>query len=263
MIAGVNPNLSQNRSIKPLGRSSSTLAPRAGTPARPHAAFQRRLQLEVVAKSHKQTSDAERSDIDQLDARHGQKQHQQDPRGQGPPRWRAWLGSIPKILPLFRQSSDAEETATDGKAWSWKYVLAHFRMLLLGCLAGCMLLLVRYTAILQARSAPKEVLYSDFVALLDARKVKAARLEAASSRLFFECHPAEKSDASATAAAAAVASSSSSSSSSASAAEAVAAVTPAAAKPALRRRFFIKLADKQDQLLVGKIIAAGGAYPWV
>lgn len=251
-------------------RNSGSLT--TGISARPHLAPRRPLQLVASSKPHNYAHQSDRSSIEPLDVEHGQHQQQhphhhqqqQDPRRQGPPRWRAWLGSIGSVLPLFKRDADADRPAADGKAWSLALLLAQLRMLLLGGLAACMLMLVRYTVLLQARTAPREVLYSDFVALLDTGKVKAARLEAASSRLFFECHASQEAAAVPAAAAAAVAAASSSSSispassSSLPAAEAVAVATPAAAKPSLRRRFYIKLADKQDPLLVGKIIAAGG-----
>jgi cell division protease FtsH len=145
---------------------------------------------------------------------------------------------------------------------------------------GCVLLVVRYSILHQARTAPREVLYSDFVTLLDSGKVKAARLEASSSKLMFEMHPQEAAAAAGGAAAAAAAASAKASSSAAAssskASAAAAAAAPAAAAaadaaapaaPAPHRRFYIKLADKQDPLLVGKVLQAGGihtyaARPW-
>lgn len=249
-------------------RSSSSLSASVPLVARPHLASRRALQLVSSSNPHQHIHQTDRSEFEQLDVKHGQHQHQQqsDPRQQGPPRWRAWLGSIGSILPLSRRENDAGGPAADRKAWSWRFVLAQLRMLLLGCLAACMLMLVRYTAVLQARTAPKEVLYSQFVSMLDTGKVKAARLEAASSRLFFECHPTAEAVPPPPATSVSVAASSSSSKATASSStssvsapvpEALQTAASAAAKPTLRRRFYIKLADKQDPLLVGKIIAAG------
>ncbi|WIA09955.1 hypothetical protein OEZ85_010168 [Tetradesmus obliquus] len=146
-------------------------------------------------------------------------------------------------------------------------------MVALGVLAAALLVGVRYTAIVQARTAPKEVLYSDFMTLVESGRVRAARLEAASSKLYFECQPVA-----AAAAAAAPASSSAAQAStrnskqpqqpaaaaaagtSTAAAAAAAAVLPAASKRPLRKSFYVKLADRHDPVLVGKILTAGVEY---
>jgi hypothetical protein len=105
--------------------------------------------------------------------------------------------------------------------------------------------------------------------------VRRARLEAASSKLFFELNPAQQQQQQAGAAPAAAGDSSSSSSATkkgkaaaasskqaaatavSSAASASSPATAPAAPAGAARRFFVKLADKQDPYLVGKVLAAG------
>jgi hypothetical protein len=195
---------------------------------------------------------------------HSSKQPQQpDPQQRrGPLRW---LKRNVSRLPFFAKAEEGQQPRFDVRA-----LLQQLRVCILGCMLGCVLLVVRYSLLHQARTAPREVLYSDFVTLLDSGKVKAARLEAASSKLTFELHPQE---AAAAAAAAAGASSSSSSSSKAgsskgkgaaaatAAAAAESATVAAPAKPAPSRRWYIKLADKQDPLLIGKVLTAGKVGP--
>jgi len=179
-----------------------------------------------------------------------QQQQQPDPRRPGPLRW---LRNSVSRLPFFAKAEEGQQARLDIKS-----LLQQLRVLILGCMMGCVLLVVRYSMLHQARTAPREVLYSDFVTLLDTGKVKAARLEAASSKLLFELHPQEPAAAAAGAVTGKAASSKSSKSSSI-AADAAAAVgaKAEAPKPAAHKRFFIKLADKQDPLLVGKVLTAG------
>jgi hypothetical protein len=180
-----------------------------------------------------------------------QNQQQPDPQQRrGPLRW---LRRNVSRLPFFAKAGEGQQTRLDIRA-----VLQQLRVVILGCMMGCVLLVVRFSLLHQARTAPREVLYSDFVALLDAGKVKTARLEAASSRVLFEVHPQDAA-ASATTAAGAKGSKAAAASSkgSSAAAAATASAQAAAARPPPSKRFFIKLADKQDPLLVGKVLQAG------
>jgi hypothetical protein len=125
-----------------------------------------------------------------------------------------------------------------------------------------------------------QVLYSTFVSLLDTGKVRAARLEAGASRLYFDMVPHEEAEAAAgtmagvhvgAAAAAAAAASSAKATkgaipvptathavaSSAAVAAQRAAQPAAPASPHIHKQFFIKLADKTDHLLVHRIVNAG------
>jgi hypothetical protein len=109
--------------------------------------------------------------------------------------------------------------------------------------------------------------------LVEGGRVRAARLEAASSKLYFECQPPPPAAAAAAAAAmqASTAAGQKSTSSSKQAQQAAAAtaaaagagsaaaVLPAAAKQPLRKSFYVKLADRHDPVLVGKILTAGAA----
>lgn len=187
-----------------------------------------------------------------------QQPQQPDPQQRrGPLRW---LKRNVSRLPFFAKAAEGQDARLNIRA-----LLQQLRVLILGCMMGCVLLVVRYSILHQARTAPREVLYSDFVTLLDSGKVKAARLEASSSKLMFEMHPQEAAAAAGSAAAAAAPSGKAGSSSKASAAAAAAAPAAAAdaadaaapAAPTPHRRFYIKLADKQDPLLVGKVLQAG------
>jgi hypothetical protein len=180
-----------------------------------------------------------------------QNQQQPDPQQRkGPLRW---LRRNVSRLPFFAKAGEGQQARLDIRA-----LLQQLRVLILGCMMGCVLLVVRFSLLHQARTAPREVLYSDFVALLDAGKVKTARLEAASSKVLFEVHPQDAAGASTAAAAGAKGSKAAAGSSKGSAAAAVTAGAHAAvARPPPSKRFFIKLADKQDPLLVGKVLQAG------
>lgn len=194
---------------------------------------------------------------------------------------------LPKSLPFLRRSdSDDEQPHHDGQQWrfSTKTALLYLRTLLYAMIAMVGLTFVRYTATVQARTAPKEVLYSDFVTLLDAGKVRAARLETSNSRLIFEITQ----DAAAARDATATASTSSSSSSSqglqlsatgrkhmteltgqqqataaaasqgaAVAGENAAAAAATTSSSSSNKRFYIKTAEKQDPFLVSRILQAG------
>lgn len=181
-----------------------------------------------------------------------QQQQQPDPQQRRPGPLR-WLRRNVSRLPFFAKAEEGQ-----GARLNLRALLQQLRVLILGCMFGCVLLVVRYATLHQARTAPREVLYSDFVTLLSTGKVKAARLEASSSKLMFELHPQEA--AAAAAKPAAPASGKGSAAAATAAAASAAAGTAAAAAPAPHRRFFIKLADKQDPLLVGKVLQAGG---WV
>lgn len=191
-----------------------------------------------------------------------QQQHSKQPQQPDPQQRRGplrWLKHNVSRLPFFAKAEEGQQPRFDVRA-----LLQQLRVCILGCMLGCVLLVVRYSLLHQARTAPREVLYSDFVTLLDSGKVKTARLEAASSKLTFELHPQEA------AAAAAKAGTSNSKKGSSSKGSAAAAATAAAvaestavapAKPAPSRRLYIKLADKQDPLLVGKVLTAGEVIP--
>jgi hypothetical protein len=136
----------------------------------------------------------------------------------------------------------------------------------------CLLGFVRYSAIMQARSAPREVLYSEFVTLLDTGKVRSARLESGNSRLVFDVNLPAAAEADAAAAPVASTSGRSKSSSAKVAAEKSVAAAAAAESAALQqqqqtgrskasRKFFIKVADKHDPFLVNKIVQAGVLAP--
>jgi hypothetical protein len=107
--------------------------------------------------------------------------------------------------------------------------------------------------------------YSDFMTLVESGRVRAARLEAASSKLYFECQPvAAAADATVQASSSAAQAATRSSKqpqqpAAAGAGTAAAAVLPAAAKQPLRKSFYVKLADRHDPVLVGKILTAGAA----
>jgi hypothetical protein len=113
-----------------------------------------------------------------------------------------------------------------------------------------------------------QVLYSDFVALIDARKVRTARLEAGTGRLYFDCVPAatatgagsaassERTAGAATAGSMRPASDPSAQTAS-TAAAAPSLVVPVVSKPALARQYYVKVAEKSDALLVGRILQAG------
>lgn len=189
---------------------------------------------------------------------HKQPQQPDPQQRRGPLRW---LRRNVSRLPFFAKAGEGQDARFDIRA-----LLQQLRVLILGCMMGCVLLVVRYSMLHQARTAPREVLYSDFVTLLDTGKVKSARLEAASSKLMFEVHPQEAAAAAGGAAAVKGGSKAPGSSSKGSAAAAAATAMAAsqtgaaAAKPAPNRRFYIKLADKQDPLLVGKVLTAGEGH---
>ncbi len=138
------------------------------------------------------------------------------------------------------------------------------------------------------------MLYSDFVTLLDGNRVRAARLESGNNRLYFDVrlppnHPSLQPSTSAVAAAAPAAASTSATATAATTV-AVAAATAAAAAPVaavaaepstasgdpapgaaaasaqasqgrqrFQRQFYIKLADKQDPVLLSRLLQVGAA----
>jgi hypothetical protein len=87
-----------------------------------------------------------------------QQQRQQEPRG---PRWSppSWL-KLPFLGSSRRSGDDGEPGRAEGRPWKLelKAVLQQLRMVALGVAAAALLVAVRYTAIVQARTAPKEVL---------------------------------------------------------------------------------------------------------
>jgi hypothetical protein len=87
-----------------------------------------------------------------------QQQRQQEPRG---PRWSppSWL-KLPFLGSSRRSTDNGEPGRAEGRPWKLelKAVLQQLRMVALGVLAAALLVAVRYTAIVQARTAPKEVL---------------------------------------------------------------------------------------------------------
>ncbi|KAG2432568.1 hypothetical protein HXX76_008912 [Chlamydomonas incerta] len=143
------------------------------------------------------------------------------------------------------------------------------------------------------RITPREVLYSDFVTMLDVGRVRAARLEAGTSRLYFDVKPlqpppgaaAVAATAAATATAAVVGSTEAavaasaggaaagSAAAAAGAATAATAAGAAGAAPAgaaaaaaaaprsrFQKQYYIKLADKHDPVLMGRLLQAGVEY---
>lgn len=90
-----------------------------------------------------------------------------------------------------------------------------------------------------ARPAPREVLYSDFVTLLDSKHVRAARLETGTGRLYFDLHPAEASGAAAVAASSAEE------------------VILASQRQRLEKQYYLKLPPQNDPSVVAKVLAAG------
>lgn len=140
-------------------------------------------------------------------------------------------------------------------------------LLLRSAALGVILLSVlRAAAINRANTAPREVLYSDFVSLLEESRVRSARLESGTSRIYFDLKAAAQAEAAEAAVAGKAAPAAARASSKA--APAQAAATAAAAAQASQpqasasqravssRRFYIKLADKQDLFLLPRILEA-------
>jgi ATP-dependent Zn protease len=169
----------------------------------------------------------------------------------------------------------------DQRRQALRRALAVLRALALGAIAGLVFGAARLALAARQRSAPREVLYSDLLALVDQGKVRAARLEAGTSRVYFDVVVADeavgsaaasadqKKEAKATASAGAVAAPASGSKRQAAAAAAAkAAATTATSplqpiplvasrKPPLARRYYAKVADKHDPLLTARLLAAG------
>ncbi|KAI8466854.1 MAG: P-loop containing nucleoside triphosphate hydrolase protein [Monoraphidium minutum] len=136
---------------------------------------------------------------------------------------------------------------------SVRRALSYLRVILLGAASALLLTSFRLYSTARARAAPREVLYSDFVSLVDARRVRAARLEAGTGKVFFDVHlPAAPA-----AAGAAAPAGKAKAKAGAAGGRQQAPVLPARAKPGLSRHFFVKVADKADPLLVGRLLDAG------
>jgi hypothetical protein len=144
-------------------------------------------------------------------------------------------------------------------------VAAYLRVFLIGALSALVFSAIRTHAAAKARAAPREVLYSDFVTLIDQKRVRAARLEAGTGKVYFDINlPAASAATAATpgqqqqqqqkggkaAAAAAAAAAGQHQQQGAS-------VLPAGAKPSLSRHFYVKVADKTDPLLVSRLLSSG------
>ncbi|KAG2498816.1 hypothetical protein HYH03_003009 [Edaphochlamys debaryana] len=156
-------------------------------------------------------------------------------------------------------------------------------------LGFCCVAMTRELFFPTARVAPREVLYSDFVTLLDTGRVRAARLEAGTSRLYFDVvrpptpAPAAATPAATAAAPAALAATATVATAAATAVPAaLAAAAPAAAEAAAAstsaavgsstavaaapqrqrflKQFYIKLADKNDNVLLMRLLQAGVEY---
>ncbi|KIZ05210.1 hypothetical protein MNEG_2749 [Monoraphidium neglectum] len=93
----------------------------------------------------------------------------------GPPRILQWLRRRLGLAGERRRLSPAVTRA-----------LAYLRIVLLGCASALLFTSLRTYAAARARTAPREVLYSDFVSLVDQRRVRAARLEAGTGKVFFD-----------------------------------------------------------------------------
>jgi cell division protease FtsH len=168
--------------------------------------------------------------------------------------------------------------------------LAVLRALALGAIAGLVFGAVRLALAARQRTAPREVLYSDLLALVDQGRVRAARLEAGTSRVYFDVVAEEgataaaastsaKPEATSTASAGAVAAATqkqqqkqkrwgrakqepqpeaaTTTTAAATTTTNANVVTPASRKPPLVRKFYVKVADRHDPLLTAKLLAAG------
>jgi cell division protease FtsH len=188
-----------------------------------------------------------------------------------------------------RRGGAAGDADGDQRRQALRRALAVLRALALGAIAGLVFGAVRLALAARQRSAPREVLYSDLLALVDAGKVRAARLEAGTSRVYFDvvvdeaekkaavaagkeqqqkkgaaAKPAEaKATASAGAVAAASAAATKKQQKGAATAATAASPNPnslpliASRKPPLARRYYVKVADKHDPLLTSRLLAAG------
>lgn len=159
-------------------------------------------------------------------------------------------------------------------------ILSYARVFLLGCLSALVLSGVRTYTTMRARTAPREVLYSDFITMVDQKRVRAARLEAGTGKVYFDIHlptqqqhqqePQQQPTAAAAAAAeaakdgkqaattaAATAGAAAAAATADTAAGAAQSVLPARAKRGLSKHFYVKVADKTDPLLVSRLLAAG------
>jgi len=135
-------------------------------------------------------------------------------------------------------------------------ILSYLRVILLGCASALLLSAIRTYATVKARTSPREVLYSDFVTLVDQKRVRAARLEAGTGKIYFDIHlpalqqqqqqqqqqGAQQQQGKKQAAAAK--------------AEAQQAIVPLRAKAGLSKHFYVKAADKTDPLLINKLLSS-------
>ncbi|GBF97542.1 inactive ATP-dependent zinc metalloprotease chloroplastic-like [Raphidocelis subcapitata] len=158
-----------------------------------------------------------------------------DRRGSGPPALLQWL----------RRALGGDRGVAR--------LASYARVMLLGAASALVLSAVRIYAAAKARAAPREVLYSDFVTLIEQRRVRAARLEAGTGRVYFDIRLPEAG----AAAAKQQKGRKQQQDEAAAAAAAAAAVLPARAKPALARHCFVKVADKTDQFLITRLLASG------
>lgn len=114
----------------------------------------------------------------------------------------------------------------------------------------------REAMISQARNAPKEVLYSDFITMLDARSVRAARMESGTSRIYFEVRPTEEAAQEGEAKSTSRSREGAVAASTTTMAEAPA-VAPGTGKSIMSKQFYVKIADKNDAFLISHILKSG------
>jgi len=119
------------------------------------------------------------------------------------------------------------------------------RILRLSCLftifAG--VVLTREAMLARTRPVTQEVMYSSFVKLLDSNRVRAARLESGTGKMYFDLKPQEAAQPAA--------------SPSGTAQAATTATASAATHVRFQKQFVVKLADKADQVLVSRVLAHG------
>ncbi|GAX80849.1 hypothetical protein CEUSTIGMA_g8284.t1 [Chlamydomonas eustigma] len=216
-----------------------------------------------------------------LDTSSSRKQPEKEPENKGP------LGTLIKLLSKYQYTSwlagfmerfmkKAGQSANNGEGARIVRIMFLLAMF-------CCVVLFREANIQSSKVRPREVLYSQFVALLDEGKVQAARLESGTSKLYFDVKfneaTASTSDTSGSAAesvskatdiakAPAVASTPTSKSAapttSTSSPETSALTASTSSSGAastfthkMQKQYFIKLADKSDTLLINKVLSAG------
>lgn len=201
----------------------------------------------------------------------------------------SWLAGLAERL--IKGPSPSSGNGSGSAGTSDSRVLRLVRMILaLG--AFCVMALFREASLQNARVKPREVLYSTFVSLLDEGKVKAARLESGSGRMYFDMQmPAETATADAVPTATVVASAAATAATTpfsqlegtalasssqpvpalnsteaatvAAAAGAATAAAPSSTSASsttpyrMQRHCYIKLADKNDPLLINRVLTAG------